>query len=324
VQVHCVTLGPQAAVFIPVRLAGPQQIADCGQRGHVLLFVCRIGDDEIDVDAVLGRKPWNSRRPDMLDGESARAKCGPDVVVLAGSARRWRAPIRATVQTGHCETVSVREPERFRAAVRSWAGGGTDAATAAGVARELADDGLTTVVLVEGVSDQNAVEALAALRNRDLASEGVCVLPIGGAMGIAKFLRLFGRRGLAVNVRGICDEAEEGHVRRGLEQAGFDPGLNRTAMEALGFFVCVSDLEDELIRALGAVGVERVLTAEEDLARFRVFQNQPAQRGRPVEPQLRRFMGTTSGRKARYASRLVLALGEDRAPRPLDHLLASI
>lgn len=218
----------------------------------------------------------------------------------------------------------MREPERFRAAVRSWAAGGTDAAAAAALARELADDGLATVVLVEGVSDQSAVEALAALRNRDLASEGVCVVPIGGAMGVGRFLRLFGARGLAVNVRGLCDEAEEGYFRRGLEQAGFGPGLNHSAMESLGFYVCVSDLEDELIRALDVVGVERVLTAEEDLARFRVFQNQPAQRGRAVERQLRRFMGTTSGRKARYARKLVLALDPDRVPRPLDHLLASV
>jgi hypothetical protein len=218
----------------------------------------------------------------------------------------------------------VREPERFRAAVRSWAAGGTDAAAAATAARELADDGLTTVVLVEGVSDQSAVEALAALRNRDLAGEGVCVVPIGGAMGVARFLRLFGMRGLAVNVRGLCDEAEEGHFRRGLEQAGFGHGLNRSAMESLGFYVCVSDLEDELIRALDPVGVERVLAAEEDLARFRVFQNQPAQRERAVERQLHRFMGTTSGRKARYARKLVLALDPDRVPRPLDHLLASV
>jgi hypothetical protein len=192
------------------------------------------------------------------------------------------------------------------------------------VARELADDGLAAVVLVEGVSDQSAVEAVAALRNRDLASEGVCVVPIGGAMGVARFLRLFGMRGLNVSVRGLCDEAEEGYFRRGLEQAGFGPGLNRLAMESLGFYVCVPDLEDELIRALDAVGVEQVLTAEEDLARFRVFQNQPAQRGRAVERQLRRFMGTTSGRKARYARKLVLALDPDRVPRPLDHVLPSV
>ena len=143
-------------------------------------------------------------------------------------------------------------------------------------------------------------------------------------MGVARFLRLFSIRGLAVNVRGLCDEAEESYFRRGLEQVGFGSDLTRTAMESLGFYVCVSDLEDELIRALGATGVERVLTAGEDLARFRVFQNQPAQRGRTVERQLRRFMGTTSGRKARYARKLVLALDPDRVPRPLDYLLTGI
>jgi hypothetical protein len=33
-------------------------------------------------------------------------------------------------------------------------------------------------------------------------------------------------------------------------------------------------------------------------------------------------MGTTSGRKARYARSLVLALDPDRVPGPLDRLLA--
>ncbi|RKR92174.1 hypothetical protein BDK92_6608 [Micromonospora pisi] len=217
----------------------------------------------------------------------------------------------------------MREPDRFRVAVGRWAAGGTDSAAAATVARELAGDGLSTVVLVEGVSDQSAVEALAARRNRDLADEGVCVLSLGGAMGVGRFLRIFGATGLAVNVRGLCDEAEEGYFRRGLEQTGLGTGLTRSAMEALGFYVCVADLEDELIRALGTSGVERVLAAEQDLARFRVFQNQPAQRGRAVDRQLRRFMGTTSGRKARYARALVRALDLDQVPRPLDHLLAS-
>ncbi|MFI6761732.1 TOPRIM nucleotidyl transferase/hydrolase domain-containing protein [Micromonospora sp. NPDC050417] len=216
----------------------------------------------------------------------------------------------------------MREPDRFRAAVDTWAAGGTGAAAAATVARELATDGLATVVLVEGVSDQSAVEALAARHDRDLAGEGVCVLPLGGAMSVGRFLRIFGASGLATNVRGLCDEAEEGYFRRGLEQAGLGTGLTRSTMEALGFYVCVADLEDELIRALGTSGVEHVLAAEQDLARFRVFQNQPAQRGRAVERQLRRFMGTTSGRKARYARALVRALDLDRVPRPLDRLLA--
>ncbi|WCN83082.1 TOPRIM nucleotidyl transferase/hydrolase domain-containing protein [Micromonospora sp. LH3U1] len=214
----------------------------------------------------------------------------------------------------------MREPDRFRNSVRAWAAGGADAAAAATVARGLAGD-LRTVVLVEGFSDQCAVEALAERRDRDLAGEGVCVVPIGGAMGVARYLRLFGAQGLALTVRGLCDEAEEGFFRRGLEQAGFGGDLTRSAMEALGFHVCVTDLEDELIRALGSDGVEQVIDAERDLARFRTFQNQPAQRGRTIERQLRRFMGTMSGRKARYARALVRALDPSTIPRPLDQLL---
>jgi hypothetical protein len=219
----------------------------------------------------------------------------------------------------------VRELSRFRAAVHAWAAGGPDVPAAAAIARTQADAGITAVVLVEGVSDHVALEALARGRHRDLAGEGVCVLPIGGAMGASRFLRILGPPGLSVEVRGLCDEAEERYFRRGLqERAGVGGGLTHAAMEALGFFVCVADLEDELIRALGVAGVERVLAEEKDLARFRMFQNQPAQRGRPVERQLRRFMGTTSGRKAKYARALVDALEPDRIPRPLDRLLAAV
>jgi hypothetical protein len=40
--------------------------------------------------------------------------------------------------------------------------------------------------------------------------------------------------------------------------------------------------------------------------------------------QLRRFMGSGSGRKIRYSGRLVEALDLDRVPRPLDMLLAHL
>ena len=54
------------------------------------------------------------------------------------------------------------------------------------------------------------------------------------------------------------------------------------------------------------------------------FQRQPFQRERPPEAQLRRFMGTRSGRKAKYAQALVGALDLARIPRPLELLLARI
>ena len=48
----------------------------------------------------------------------------------------------------------------------------------------------------------------------------------------------------------------------------------------------------------------------------------PEQQARSHEQQLRRFMGTRSGRKLRYARLLVDALDPTRVPWPLDRVLA--
>jgi len=181
-----------------------------------------------------------------------------------------------------------------------------------------------TVVLVEGISDQLTLETLAGRRGRDLDAEGVSVVPIGGAKNIGSFLDLYGPQGFGVRLAGLCDAAEEGDFRRGLERAGLGSDLTRADMERLGFFVCVADLEDELIRSLGADVVERVIEAQGDLGSFRTFQKQPAWRGRSVEEQLRRFFGTTSGRKIQSAALLVNALDLGRVPRPLDGVLAHV
>jgi hypothetical protein len=178
-----------------------------------------------------------------------------------------------------------------------------------------------TVVLVEGVSDRLAVEALAARRGRDLAAEGVSVLAMGGAQRIRRYVDRFGPRGLDLRLAGLCDAGEEGEFRRALEGAGLGSDLSRGDMERLGFFVCVADLEDELIRSLGAASVEEVVRTQGHLGSFRTLQKQPAWRGRPAEEQLRRFMGSGGSRKIRYAALLVDALPLDRVPRPLDGLL---
>ena len=52
-----------------------------------------------------------------------------------------------------------------------------------------------TVVLVEGISDQLALEALAARRGRNLEAEGISIVPMGGATNIGSFLDLFGPQG---------------------------------------------------------------------------------------------------------------------------------
>jgi hypothetical protein len=171
------------------------------------------------------------------------------------------------------------------------------------------------VVLVEGISDQYALEVLAERRGRNLDTEGTSVVPIGGAQAIGRFLNLFGPQGLDVRLAGLCDAAEEDEFRRGLERAGLGSTLTRAEMERLGFYVCVVDLEDELIRALGAAS---------ELGSIRTLQKQPAWQGRTTEEQLRRFMGSGGSRKIRYARLLVEALDLARVPRPLDLVLASV
>src|SRR6185295_17157594 len=121
------------------------------------------------------------------------------------------------------------------------------------------------VVLVEGVSDQLAVEALAARRGRDLAAEGVAVVPIGGAGNIRSFLESLVPQG--IRLAGLCDAREAGDFRLALERAGLGSEL-----EPAGFYVCDADLEDELIRCLGTARVEQIIEAEGELGRFRTFQ----------------------------------------------------
>ncbi len=181
-----------------------------------------------------------------------------------------------------------------------------------------------TAVLVEGVSDQLALEALARRRGRNLEAEGVSIAPMGGATNIGTFLNRFGPRGLDLKVAGLCDVGEEGDFRRGLERAGLGSNLTRADMERLGFYVCVADLEDELIRALGIATVERVIEAQGELEALRTFQREPQWRARTAEEQLRRFFGTHRGRKIQSAALLVDALDLTRVPRPLDAVLAYV
>lgn len=180
------------------------------------------------------------------------------------------------------------------------------------------------VVLVEGISDRRALEALARRRGRSLADEGVSVVPIGGAQAIGSFLERYGPPGLGSRLAGLCDAAEEDDFRRGLERAGLAPGPGRAGLERLGFYVCEADLEEELIRALGAPAVEGIVAARGELRSFRTLQKQPEWRGRAPEQQLRRFLGSGARRKIEYAPLLVDALELDRVPRPLDGVLAHV
>ncbi len=176
-------------------------------------------------------------------------------------------------------------------------------------------------MLVEGVSDKVALETLALRRDRDLAAEGVAVLPIGGAQAVGRFLNLYGPRGSDLRLAGLCDAGEEGVLVRALARAGLGAELERADIERLGFYVCERDLEDELVRSLGAPAVEEVLAAHGRLGSFRTYQKQPAHRARATEEQLRGFL---TNWKIRLAAPLVEALDLSRVPRPLDRVLTHV
>lgn len=195
--------------------------------------------------------------------------------------------------------------------------GGPDATVAAMAAALARAETARAVVLVEGISDQIALESLAVRLGRDLEAERTVTVPVGGAHAMSRQLARFGPAGADIVVTGVYDVGELDDVRRGVVTIGVGTPRTRADLERLGLFACDADLEEELIRAAGPVIIEDVMRAQGDLAAFRTLQRQPAWRGRPVEAQLHRWLRAGARRNLRYARLLVDALDLARAPRPL-------
>jgi hypothetical protein len=189
-----------------------------------------------------------------------------------------------------------------------------DRAASAGVAGR-------RVLLVEGESDRRAVAVLARRLDRDLDREGVATVAIAGATNVRRFVELLGPARHDVPLAGLCDEGEEHLVAEALTVAGIAGGTNRSDLEDCGFFVCVRDLEDELVRALGGDGMRRLVERNGDSRAFRSFQRQPAHRHEPLLEQYWNWLGN---HKIRYAPLMVDALEFDRMPQPLRRLLSHI
>jgi hypothetical protein len=183
--------------------------------------------------------------------------------------------------------------------------------------RELARKVLAGYVSGPAAATEATVLALAK-------TEGVVILPVGGVHGVTRYLMKFGPEGAGVRLAGLCDVTEEDIVRRGLAAANVGSPRSRADLERLGFHVCVQDLEEELIRAVGVALVEELFDAQGDLGSFRRMQRQPAWRGKEEEAQMRRFLGAGSQRKLRYARLLVDVVDLGRMPLPLDAVLAGV
>lgn len=180
-----------------------------------------------------------------------------------------------------------------------------------------------TVVLVEGESDRVALRALAHRLGITLAESDVAVLPMGGITNVRAFAERHGPHGLGQRVLGLYDSGEERHVRRGLLAAGL-PVDEATGPAGRGFHACHVDLEDELMRALGTDDAEAVIESAGEGRSLRLLARMPAQQGWSREEVLRRFLGSQSGRKARYAGLFVEAMYLELAPAPLVALLEQV
>ncbi len=99
-----------------------------------------------------------------------------------------------------------------------------------------------------------------------------------------------------------------------LAEAGREAAGSVRDLEALGFFACSLDLEDELIRAAGPTSSRACSpTTATSSASARSSASPPSAAVRS-SAQLRRFAGTASGRKTWFAADVVEVLPLDRVP----------
>lgn len=172
------------------------------------------------------------------------------------------------------------------------------------------------VVLVEGESDAIVVRALLEARGARAS-----VRPMGGVTNLLRFLDELG--GPAAHVLALVDAGEIRFATGALRRHG----IRAETAEELGWhgvFVCERDLEDVLIRALGARIVCEELESLAELTGFRTFAQMPQWRDRPLSDQLHRFAGSGSGRKARLAARLVDRLDPGHLPAPLGTMVEAV
>lgn len=174
------------------------------------------------------------------------------------------------------------------------------------------------VVLLEGASDVAAVRAVADVLGVD--DEHVRYVDLGGVTNVRRRLEILRVDEPDTDVVGMCDAGEVSVVVRALEADGaWIRGADD--LPSYGFFVCHADLEDELIRAHGPIRVLEVLDGMGLRSTFNAFQGQPAWRDRELPDQLRRFCGTSSGRKEILARELASALTPESVPEPLRLLV---
>ncbi|GAB3622811.1 hypothetical protein GCM10027418_08930 [Mariniluteicoccus endophyticus] len=173
-------------------------------------------------------------------------------------------------------------------------------------------------VLLEGASDVAAVRALMATCAVD--ERPLEIVSLDGVTNIGRVLADIRQVRPDIDVVGMCDAAEARFVERALVADGL-PVRDASDLPVYGFFVCDSDLEEELVRALGAERARDALEGAGLGGKLDALRQQAAWADRPLFEQVHRFCGVGSGRKELAAGILASALAEDEIPEPLSMLL---
>ena len=175
-------------------------------------------------------------------------------------------------------------------------------------------DGAARVILVEGISDQIAVEAVAERAGTNLAGRGIVVVPMGGIHALPSYLRRIASMPAGTELVGVYDVGEAAVVANAF-------GCRIDHITDFGFHACVDDLEDELIAAVGAERVVALIESHGDGRPLRTLQHQEEWRDRRLPSQIRRFIGSGARRKLRYARVLGLEVPPERVPIALRAVL---
>jgi hypothetical protein len=140
--------------------------------------------DRADVDDLRGVRAW---APAWMLDTSAHRGGG----VLAGCTMALDGPVSARRP---CSSAARAGNLRRSNGGKGTASGSKPAGSSvAGMTANPALDGRPrAVVLVEGLSDRLALEALARRRGRDLAADGVAVIAMHGATNLGRYLERYG------------------------------------------------------------------------------------------------------------------------------------
>ena len=173
-------------------------------------------------------------------------------------------------------------------------------------------------VFLEGASDVAAVCALAAKAGVD--RDRIRLVDLGGVTNVGRALTWLDQEHPDDTVLGLCDAGEADVAVRALRRSGLAL-RDASDLQGYGFFVCVRDLEDELIRALGTARAVAVVESLGLGGKLEVLRGQQAWRDRPLSEQVHRFCGVASGRKELLAGAFAEALNAEAVPEPLQLLL---